>query len=332
MKILVTGGAGFIGSHLVEELQNHLHATIVLDKALPKNRVVVDDCEVRPGVRVEYQEQPFDFCRLDPILALFQMQKPDVVCHLGAVPSVKQSIDDPLNTMNANVLGTYNVLEAARLTGVRRVVFISSGAVYGQIAFAYSGRLLSEDLSLQPLNPYALSKKFGEEMARLWASEEIFCPPSARSGGGGGLDTVSLRFSNVFGPRQKRDAAYASCIERFLWQWRDGKPLTIVPDGHQRRDMVYIKDVVRAVRLAAESTHRFGGNVINIGSGENYSILEIADLIGGKDYPREYIEERKGEIRETKFDISRAKVWLGWVPEVSFEEGIENLKKEPDNV
>jgi len=316
MKILVTGGAGFIGSHLMEELQEHLHSTMIVDKALP-NVVVINKREVRPGVKIEYQEIPLDFCKSGSAHIYFDHWRPDVVCHLGAVPSVKQSVDDPLNTMENNVLGTWNVLEAARQKGVKRVVFISSGAVYGQTAFEYSGKLLHEDLPLAPLNPYALSKKFGEEMARLW-SGDIWKGP----------DMVSLRLSNVFGPRQKRDAAYASCIERFLWQWRDSKPLTIVPDGHQRRDMVFVKDVVRAIRLAAESTHRFDGAAINIGSGENYSILEIADLIGGTDYPREFIEPRAGEIRETKFDIERAGALLNWRPEVSFEEGIEILKSE----
>jgi len=323
MKILVTGGAGFIGSHLIEELQKSSHETVSLDKALP-DLALFARRELSPrATEVYHTEIPADFCRFDMVLQWFQMEKPDVVCHLGAVPSVKKSIDDPLDTMNANILGTWNVLEAARLNGVKRVVFISSGATYGQTAFERSGKLLREDLLLQPLNPYALSKKFGEEMARLWATKDIFDQPDGR-----GLDTVSLRFSNVFGPRQRRDAAYASCIENFLWQWREGKPLTIVPDGNQRRDMVFVKDAVRAVRLAAESTHRFGGLPINIGSGKNYSILETADLVGGKDYPREFIESRKGEIRETKFSVERARVMLGWEPEVSFEEGIEILKNE----
>ncbi len=317
MKILVTGAAGFIGSHLMEELQQHLHWVMALDRVFPDTTIVRDAREVRPGVKVFYNQVQADFCKTDTVRIFFESWKPDIVCHLGAVPSVKQSVDDPLNTMHNNVTGTWNVFEAARLAGVKRVVFISSGAVYGQTAFAYSGKLLHEDLPLLPLNPYAISKKFGEEMAQQWASD-IWEGP----------DTVSLRLSNVFGPRQKRDAAYASCIERFLWQWRDKKPLTIVPDGHQRRDMVYVKDVVRAIRFAAESSHQFGGTAINIGSGENYSILETADLIGGAEYPREFIEHRKGEIRETKFDIQKADRLLGWKPEVSFEEGIEILKNE----
>ena len=289
MKILVTGGAGFIGSHLAEELLRCGHNVVSFD--------------------IKYGH---DFCSN----ILFAS---DVVCHLGAIPSVKKSIDDPQSTMLNNVLGTWNVLEVARNAGVKRVVFASSGAVYGETAFEFSGQALREDMPLTPLSPYGLSKKFGEEMMKMWSDKEIW--PNAP-------DTVSLRFSNVFGPRQPRDAAYASCIERFMWQWREGKPFTIVPDGRQRRDMVFVKDVVRAVRMACEREKDFGGEAINIGSGKNYSILEIADLIGGKDHSREFMEPRVGEIRETLFDIQKSERFLGWKPEVSFEKGIEILKKE----
>ncbi len=308
MKILITGGSGFIGSYLIEELVGRNHKVVSVD--IKESRERFDEDHVR------YEH--CDFTHFGVLSEIFRQEKPEAVCHLGAVPSVKKSIDEPIGTMNTNVQGTYYVLEASRRSGVKRVVNISSGAVYGATAFEYSGKPLHEDLALAPLNPYALSKKMGEEMARLWSSKEIF----------GGLDTVSLRFSNVFGPRQPRDAAYASCIERFLWQWREKKPFTIVPDGNQRRDMVFVSDVVRAVRLAAESENQFGGEAINIGSGANYSINEIADLIGGKDYPREFVEARKGEIRETLFDISKAKKLLGWQPNVSFEDGIAALKKE----
>ena len=137
----------------------------------------------------------------------------------------------------------------------------------GRTALEHDGQALGEDLPLQPLSPYALAKKHGEEMLRLWTSPIWDA-----------LDAVSLRFFNVFGPRQRRDSAYATCIERFLAQWRDRQPFTIVPDGQQRRDMVFVTDVVRAVRLALEAPGPFGGEVFNIGGGRNYSILEIADL------------------------------------------------------
>lgn len=299
MKILVTGGMGFIGSHLVEEFLQNGHAVRSLDI---KNKKIdsIDVCYNR-------------------LVDFFEFFDPDVVCHLAAIPSVQKSIIDPLATMKNNILGTWNVLETARKIKVKRVVFASSGAVYGETAFKFSGEALHEKMSLEPLSPYGLSKKFGEEMVRMWADKKIW---------ENAPDTVSLRFSNVFGPRQPRDAAYASCIERFMHQWRNGEPFTVVPDGHQRRDMVFVADVVRAIRLACEGKKDFNGEAINIGSGKNYSILEIANLIGGKDYPRVFIETRVGEIRETLFNISLAKSTLNWQPEVSFEEGIEVLKKE----
>lgn len=311
MKILITGGSGFIGSHLIDELKNHGHTVASLDIKDPRERIS----------GVEYIKN--DFCEFDELLGHLKNFKPEAIAHLGAVPSVKKSIDTPMDTMRNNVEGTYNVLEAARQAGVKRVVLISSGATYGKTAFAYSGKPLPENVVLAPLNPYGLSKAMGEDMGKVWASKEIFGPP-----GEGGLDTISLRFSNVFGPRQPRDAAYASCIERFMHQWRNGEPFSIVPDGHQRRDMVFVLDAVRAIRLACENKKDFNGEAVNIGSGKNYSILEIADLIGGKTHPRIFMEHRVGEIRETLFDIVKAKKLLDWKPEVSFENGIEILKQE----
>ncbi len=306
MKILITGGSGFIGSHLIEELKNHGHAVASLDIREPRERVE----------GVEYIKN--DFCEFDELLGHLQRLKPEAVAHLGAVPSVKKSIDVPMDTMRNNVEGTYNVLEAGRQGGVKRMVLISSGATYGKTAFSYSGKPLPENVALAPLNPYGLSKMMLEDMGRVWASKEIWQ----------GTDTISLRFSNVFGPRQPRDAAYASCVERFMHQWRTKEPFTVVPDGHQRRDLVFVKDVVRAIRLACESQQNFNGEAVNIGSGKNYSILEIADLIGGKEHPRIFMEKRVGEIRETLFDISKAQKLLNWQPEVSFEEGIASLKQE----
>ena len=303
MKILVTGAAGFIGSHLIEELKKADHRLILFDGCVSPSgfgSVVVGD-----------------FCEYEVVHGICIAMKPDIICHLGAIPSIKRSIDNPLVTLENNIKGTWNILEAARRTRVERVVFASSGAVYGETAFKFSGKALREDMKSEPLNPYGLSKKFGEEMMSMWADKQIWK----------GVDTVSLRFSNVFGPRQPRGAAYASCIERFMYQWRSGEPFTVVPDGLQRRDMVFVTDVVRAIRFAAERPGSFGGLAINIGSGQNYSILEIADLIGGKDHSRVMIEPRVGEIRETLFDISLAKAALNWQPEISFEEGIEILKR-----
>jgi UDP-glucose 4-epimerase len=302
---LVTGGSGFIGSHLIEHLLEHGHRVTSLDIRPPDR--------VQPGVR--YVQA--DFTAHEQLCAHLDRIKPGLVCHLGAIPSVQVSIRDAHASMTANVAGTYSVLEASRRAGVSRLLLASSAAVYGRTALDHDGSALTEDLPLQPFSPYALAKKHGEEMLRLWTS------PIWES-----IDAVSLRFFNVFGPRQRRDSAYATCIERFLAQWRAGEPLTIVPDGRQRRDMVFVTDVVRAIRLALEAPGAWGGEVMNIGTGRNYSILEIADLIGGAGYPRVFIEPRPGEVRASLADTSKARHRLGWAPLVPFEQGIERLKQE----
>ena len=303
--VLITGGAGFIASHLIDELLRHGHRVTTLDLR-PLDRKM-------PGV----EHVQLDFTQHAELCDVLRRVRPELVCHLGASPSVQVSIRDAHASMTSNVAGTYSVLEASRRAGARRIVFASSAAVYGRTALDYDGRGLQEDLPLQPLSPYALAKKQGEEMLRLWTTG-IWEP----------IDGVSLRFFNVFGPRQRRDAAYATCIERFLAQWRDKQPLTIVPDGHQRRDMVFVTDVVRAVRLALEAQGPFGGAAFNIGAGRNYSILEIAGTIGGAGYPRTFIDARPGEVRASLADISRARDHLGWAPQVPFEHGIEQLKRE----
>ena len=303
--VLITGGAGFIASHLIDELLHGGHRVTTLD--------------IRPLDRPQLQAEHvrLDFTEHAALCEAMQRLRPELVCHLGASPSVQVSIRDVHASMTANVAGTYSVLEASRRARARRIVFASSAAVYGRTALDYDGRALQEDLPLQPLSPYALAKKQGEEMLRLWTTA-IWEP----------IDAVSLRFFNVFGPRQRRDAAYATCIERFLGQWRERQPLTIVPDGHQRRDMVFVTDVARAIRLALEAPEPFAGEAFNIGGGRNYSILEIADAVGGPGYPRTYIEPRAGEVRASLADITRARERLGWNPRVPFEEGIEQLKRE----
>ncbi len=306
MKTFITGGSGFIGAHLLEELIMAGHSAISLDWR---------ETDVKLS-GVEYIL--LDFSRYDELLNVLKRVRPDVVCHLGAVPSVQTSIRAPMESVHSNISGLCSVLEASRVAGVKRVVFASSAAVYGTTGKIYSGKPLFENLPLDPVNPYGLQKKYGEEMMKMWVA------PLWQEH----MDTVSLRFFNVFGPRQKRDSAYATAIERFLHQRHSGEPLTIVPDGTQRRDMVFVGDVVRAIRLAVEARERFEGEVINIGSGTNYSILEIADIIGGSGYARTFIDPRPGEVKESLADISKAKKLLKWKPEVSFKKGIELLKIE----
>ena len=152
----------------------------------------------------------------------------------------------------------------------------------------------------------------------MWTRKDLW--------GDSALDAVSLRFFNVYGPRQRRDSAYATCIERFLYQWQQKEPFTIVPDGQQRRDVLYVKDLVKAVLAAILSKKDFGGVPINLGTGTNYSIFEIAEIIGGKEHPHVFIEPRAGDVRDVKADVSRARELLGWKAETMFPEGIKEVK------
>ncbi|TSC84172.1 MAG: UDP-glucose 4-epimerase [Parcubacteria group bacterium Gr01-1014_17] len=297
MRLLITGSSGFIGSYVAEEARARGHEVFPFDiKGSSRN----------------------DFRHFSAIKNACKKAKPEaVVIHLGALPSVQQSIKEPEVTYETNVRGTWNVLEAARLGGARRFVFASSAAVYGTTGEEYDGKPLSEDLPLQPKNPYGLAKKIGEQMVEMWSRDTLWK----------NIDGVSLRFFNVFGPRQRRDSAYATAIEKFLYQVAKKEPLTVVSPGTQRRDMVFVRDVARAVLAAAEAKKPLCGVAINIGSGANYSIQEIADIIGGKKYPRVMLPPRQGDVLEVLADISRAKTLLNWSPEVSFEEGIKIIKK-----
>lgn len=296
MRILITGSSGFIGSHTVKEAQGRGHTIVPFDIA---------------------GDPRDDFRNFDAIQRACEKAEPDAVIHLGALPSIQQSLREPAISYETNVRGMWNVLEAARLSGARRVVFASSAAVYGITGEEYAGKPLSEDLPLQPKNPYGLAKKIGEQMVELWSRDTLWKS----------VDGVSLRFFNVYGPRQRRDSAYATAVERFFYQTKGKEPLTIVSPGTQRRDMVFVSDVARAVLAAAESNAAFRGAALNIGSGKNYSIQEIANIIGGTKYPRTLLPPRAGDVREVLADISRAKKLLGWSPEVSFEEGITVCKQ-----
>jgi len=305
-KVLITGGAGFIASHLIESLQER-------------------DCEIHSFDLVESTFKPYgvkwhegDFREISSIENSIKEIKPDVVVHLGALPSVQTSILEPASSLDTNMRGTWNVMEASRKNGVKRVIFASSAAVYGFTGEEMAGKALSEDLPLKPKNPYGLAKKTGEEFMNMWSRKDLL---------EGEMDAVSLRFFNVYGERQRRDSAYATAIERFLYQWQSNEPLTIVPPGTQKRDVVYVKDLAKAIRSAVLSEKDFEGVAINIGSGKNYSIREIAEVVGGEGYPTVDIDPRPGDVKEVLADVNRAKELLDWKAETSFEEGIKLVKE-----
>jgi len=295
-KILVTGGAGFIGSHLTDKLIEQGHKVVVIDN-------------LSTG-RKDNLNPEADFYELD--ISDFEKIKPvfkgiDFVFHLAAIPRVPISIKKPIETAKSNILGTINVFKAGIDTGVKRIVFASSSSVYGN----QEKLPLKEEMIPNPVSPYGLQKKTGEEFAELFT--ELYKVP-----------IISLRYFNVFGPRIDFDSDYSLVIGKFLRLKNQGKHLTIFGDGNQTRAFCYIDDVVRANIKALESEKLKGGEVINIGSENSHSVNYLAELIGGK---KEYYPPRKGDVLHTKADISRAKELLGWEPKVSLEQGVEKVKE-----
>lgn len=293
--VLVTGGAGFIGSHLADALIERGFAVRVLDNfhtgshqnLNPRAQLVEADIRERAAV--------------EPAFAGV-----DCVFHTAALPRVGLSIERPLETHLVNVVGTLNVLLAARAAGVRRVVYSGSSSVYGE-----QPRLpLSESMTPNPLSPYALQKLMGEEYVRMF--HRLY-----------GLGALSLRYFSVYGPRMDLEGAYATVIGAFLRARREGRPLEIRGDGEQRRDFTHVRDVVRA-NLAAMDCALEDGGAINVGRGQAQSVNQIAELVGG---PRVSVAPRPGEPRDTLADLARSRAILGWSPEVDTEDGVRELMR-----
>lgn len=245
-----------------------------------------------------------DIRSLDSLKPIMEGAK--YVFHMAALPSVQYSIEHPEETHEINVVGMQNVLIAAAGAKVERLVYSASCAAYGDQAVMP----LQEDMSPSPKSPYGMHKYVGEVYAKVWS--EVF-----------GLPTVSLRYFNVYGPRQKNDGAYASVIARFLKLKNEGETLTITGDGEQTRDYVHVSDVVTANIMAAKSDKVGSGEVINIGYGRETSVNEIAQMIGG---PTSHVPARI-EPRRALADISRAKSLIGWEPKVSLQDGVGELLK-----
>lgn len=295
---LVTGGAGFIGSHLVETLLARGRRVRVLDDFSSGRR------EFLPQ-RSEIEVIAGDL--RDPEILRRAVAGVEVVFHQGALRSVPRSVEDPFAYHDVNATGTMRLLLAARDAGVRRVVFASSSSVYGDQPVLP----LHEDLRPQPISPYGASKLIGEH----------YCANFARHYG---LETVSLRYFNVFGPRQDPNSEYAAVIARFILAARRGAPLEVHGDGKQTRDFTYIANVVDA-NLAAAEAPGVAGEVFNIACGERLSVLDIAtrlEEILGRSLPRRHTPPRPGDVRDTQADISRARERLGYAPTVGFAEGL----------
>ena len=298
MKYLVTGGAGFIGSNIVNSLVDAGHGVVVIDNESSDFHEYFHYND-----RAKYHKH--DICDYDKIKYLFEGV--DTVFHCAAEARIQPAIINPLKAVMTNSYGTCSVLQAAREAGVRRVVYSSTSSAYGLVNEIPNVETQPEDC----LNPYSVSKVSGEKLCKMYS--DLF-----------GLETVVFRYFNVYGKNQPTRGQYAPVIGLFLKQAKENKPLTIVPDGEQRRDFTHVSDVVSANILASTVKMEKYGQVFNIGTGINYSVNELTNFIS-KDTVM--IDPRIGESRETLANINKAKTVLGWKPKVILEQWIsEQLK------
>jgi len=293
-KIIVTGGAGFIGSHITDAL---------VEKGAEVH--IIDDLSAgkKENINPKAKFHQLDIRDLESIKPVFVGAK--YVFHLAARPRVQYSIENPIETHDINITGTLNVLVAAQEAGVKRVVYSASSSAYGD----QTEMPLREDMPTSPKSPYGLQKYVGEVYCRTWTA--VY-----------GLETVSLRYFNVYGPRISFEGDYSLVIGKFLKQRKEDKPMTITGDGTQTRDFTHVCDAVKANLLAAESSNVGNGEVLNIGAGRNFTVNRLAEIIGG---PVEHVAARL-EPHDTLADNSLARNLLNWSPEVKLEDAMEELK------
>jgi len=297
-KVIVTGGAGFIGSNLVDKLiKKGIQVTIIDDFSTGKRE------NINPAAYCWEQ----DIATVDIDILTQYMKDVDIVFHLAALARVQPSIENPLPYNEVNIKGTLNILLAAHRAGVKRVVYSASSSAYGETDILPT----PENAPTNPLSPYGLQKYVGEQYCKMFS--EVY-----------GLDTVSLRYFNVYGERMNLEGAYCLVMGVFAKQMLEGKPLTITNDGNQRRDFTYVGDVADANILAAIHKNNLNGEVFNIGNGNNYSVNEVADMLGGE---KTYGEKRI-EPFETLADNTKAQEELGWDPQGDLPTWINKYKKE----
>jgi UDP-glucose 4-epimerase len=290
MNCLVTGGAGFIGSNLVDKLIELGHKVICIDNESA-------ECHEQFYWNPEANNYKYDICDYEKIAHLFNGI--DYVFHVASDARIQPAILNPRKSIESNAVGTANVIELARINKVKRFIYSSTSSAYGKKAILPNVETQPSD----PLTPYSTAKVFGENLARVYYN--LY-----------GLETVSLRYFNVYGDRQPLKGQYAPVIGLFLKQNEEGKPLTVVGDGSQRRDFTHISDVVQANILASEIKDGFG-EVYNIGYGNNYSILDIANMISND---IKFIPSRVGEVQETLASNGKFKELTGWIPKVPLTE------------
>jgi UDP-glucose 4-epimerase len=294
---LVTGGLGFIGSHLVEALLNRGHRVLVLDNESTGRKENLAAHLNHPHLQIVIE----DIANLEKIKTHFTGV--DWVFHLAALADIVPSVQRPLDYHHANVDGTVSVLEAARAAGVKRFLYAASSSCYG-IPDVYP---TPENAEIRPQYPYALTKNLAEQYVLHWGNLYD-------------LPVVALRLFNVYGPRSRTSGTYGAVFGVFLAQKLAGKPFTVVGDGSQTRDFTFVTDVAEAFIAAAESELK--NTVMNVGSGNTYSVNRLVELLGGEVV---YIPKRPGEPDCTFADTTKIRSSMAWQPRVSFEEGVRQM-------
>jgi len=294
-KAIVTGGAGFIASHLVDKLLEEDYSILVLDNFSTGRPQNLEQHKQNKNLKVER----VDLADFEKILPFFKGV--DQVFHLAALADIVPSIVNPSGYFKSNVNGTFNVVEAARLSGVKKLVYAASSSCYG----IPDSCPTKETAQIKPLYPYALTKYLGEQLVLHWG--HVYKLP-----------VISLRLFNVYGPRSRTSGSYGAVFGVFLAQKLNNKPFTVVGDGRQTRDFVFVTDVANAFFMAANSNCQ--QEVMNVGSGGTYSVNRLIELLGGES---KYIPKRPGEPDCTFADITKITKLLGWKSKVSLEEGVK---------
>lgn len=305
MKFFVTGGAGFIGSNLVDFLLYENHKVKVLDNLSTGNLNNLRHCIKKIGF-IQGDIRDYNTC-------LDATRNVDGVFHLAALGSVPRSIEEPEDTISVNISGTSNIFSACVMNNIKKIVYASSSSVYGDSMELPK----KEGREGKVLSPYAYSKKANEEMAKIF--NEIY-----------GIDFIGLRYFNVYGPRQNPEGPYAAVIPRFFKNCVNGKPPEIYGDGKQTRDFTYVEDALKGTYNAMFSKNDSWNNVFNISSGKRVSILELAEefiKIFNLNLKPKFLPERKGDVKHSLADLSLSKKVLNYDPETELTEGLKKSKE-----
>lgn len=298
MKVLVTGGCGFIGSHIVENLSSANEVSVVDDffSGLPKNKFI----------GIDYYD--FSITNIKKLNDMMSKNKFDTIYHQAAIPSVPRSVKDPIRSSQVNIIGTLNVLECAKKHNINRFIFASSSSIYGNL----NENPKNEKMQMKPISPYALTKSVGEDYLKLY--HKIW-----------GMQTYSLRYFNVYGPRQNPNSEYAAVIPKFISQAMKNMNLTIFGDGEQTRDFTFVKDIAHANQLLLNSQSGYGESY-NVAQGKATSVNKLADLIitlTDSNSDIVHFEERLGDVKNSLADSDKFEKLTGYKPKTSLKDGLE---------